>query len=124
MFETAIPIIRVSSSVAAEDFYCTRLGFKVLSSWRANATMDEPRYLTLGRDGARLHVHSFPSGSVGAGAVYVFVDDIDLLYADLVSRGVSMSGPPIQQAWGTREIVARDADQNVVTFGQRREASP
>src|SRR5437773_192741 len=107
MFETAIPIIRVESSVAAEEFYCKRLGFTVLSSWRANATMDEPRYLTLGRDGARLHVHSFPSGTVGAGAVYVFVDDIDSLYAELVSNGVATSGPPVQQEWGTREIVAR-----------------
>jgi uncharacterized glyoxalase superfamily protein PhnB len=118
MFETAIPIIRVSSSVAAVEFYCKRLGFTVLSSWPAHATTDEPRYLTLGRDGARLHVHSFPSGIVG-GAVYIFVDDVDSLYAELLSNGASMSGPPIQQDWGTREIVARDADQNVITFGQK-----
>jgi len=124
MFETAIPIIRVSSSATAEEFYCKRLGFTVLSSWRVNATLDDPRYLTLIRDGARLHLHSFPSGTVGAAAVYVFVDDIDGLHAELSSSGVSLSGPPIQQAWGTREIVARDADQNVITFGQRHAVSP
>jgi glyoxalase superfamily protein len=88
MFETALPIIRVSSSATAEEFYCKRLGFTVLSSWRANATLDDPRYLTLVRDGARLHLHSFPSGTVGAAAVYVFVDDIDGLYAELSSRGI------------------------------------
>src|SRR5436190_15917841 len=116
MFQSAIPIIRVSNSVAAEAFYCKHLGFTVLSSWRATETMDEPRYLTLGRDGALLHVHSFPSGTVGASAVYVLVDDVDVLYTDLLASGVTLSGPPIQQGWGTREIVVRDADQNVITF--------
>ena len=43
----------------------------------------------------------------------------DALYAELLSRGVSVSGPPIDQTWGTREIGVRDADRNVVTFGQR-----
>jgi uncharacterized glyoxalase superfamily protein PhnB len=124
MFQMAIPIIRVSSSLAAEEFYCKRLGFTVLSSWGASDTLDAPRYMTLGRDGAQLHVHSFPSGTLGASAVYVFVEDVDVLYAELLSHGVAVAMPPIQQEWGTREIVVRDADQNVVTFGQSHEASP
>ena len=119
MFQTAIPVIQVSSSVAAQEFYCSGLGFTLLSSWRPDESKDDPRYMTLARDGARLHVHSFQSGTVGAGAAYVFVDDVDALYAELLSSGVSVSGPPIDQTWGTREIVVRDADRNVVTFGQR-----
>src|SRR5438034_11397687 len=75
MFETAIPIIRVSGSIAAQKFYCKGLGFTLLASWRPDET--DPCYMTLVRDGARLHVHSFPSGTVGAGAVYVFVDNVD-----------------------------------------------
>jgi uncharacterized glyoxalase superfamily protein PhnB len=118
MFQTAIPVIRVSASSAAEEFYCNALGFTLLSSWRPDETKDEPRYMTLARDGARLHVHSFPSGAVGAAAVYVFLDDVDALYGELISKGVSVSGPPIDQTWGTREIVVRDSDRNVVTFGQ------
>jgi uncharacterized glyoxalase superfamily protein PhnB len=119
VFQTAIPVIRVSGSIAAQEFYCHGLGFTVVSSWRPDETQDDPRYMTLARDDARLHVHSFQSGTVGAGAVYVLVDNVDALYAELLSRGVSVSGPPIDQTWGTREIVARDADRNVVTFGQR-----
>ena len=121
MFQTAIPVIQVSGSIAAQDFYCNGLGFTLLSSWRPDETKDDPRYMTLARDGARLHVHSFPSGTVGAGAVYVFVDNVDTLYAELLSSGVPVSGPPVDQTWGTREIVVRDADGNVVTFGQRRD---
>ena len=119
MFQTAIPVIHVSGSIAAQEFYCNGLGFTLLSFWRPDETKDDPRYMTLARDGARLHVHSFQSGTVGAGAVYVFVDNVDALYAELLSSGVSVSGPPIDQRWGTREIVVRDADRNVVTFGQR-----
>ena len=120
MFQIAIPVIQVSGSLAAEDFYCRRLGFALVSSWRPDETKDDPRYMTLARDGARLHVHSFQSGTAGAAAVYVFVDDVDSLYGDLTSNGVAVAGPPIDQAWGTREIVVRDADRNVVTFGERQ----
>ena len=119
MFQTAIPVIQVSGSLAATEFYCKGLGFTVLSSWRPDESKDDPRYMTLARDAARLHVHSFQSGTAGAGAVYVFVDDVDALYAELSSSGIPVSGPPIDQTWGTREIVVRDADRNVVTFGQR-----
>ena len=90
-----------------------------MSSWRPDETKDDPRYMTLARDGARLHVHSFQSGAVGASVVYVFVDDVDSLYTELMSNGVSVSGPPIDQTWGMREIGVRDADQNIVTFRQR-----
>ena len=120
MFQTAIPVIQVSGSIAAQEFYCNGLGFTLLSSWRPDETKDDPRYMTLARDDARLHVHSFQSGgTLGGGAVYIFVDNVDALYAELLSSGISVSGPPIDQTWGTREIVVRDADRNVVTFGQR-----
>jgi len=123
MFETAIPVLQVRRSVAAEEFYCQGLGFTLLYSWPSDDTQRDPRYLTLVRDGARLHVHSFQVAGVGAAAVYVFVDDVNSLYAELRSRGVSVAAPPIDQEWGTREIVVRDPDGNVVTFGQRRDAS-
>jgi uncharacterized glyoxalase superfamily protein PhnB len=119
VFQTAIPIIRVSGSIAATEFYCKSLGFTLLSSWRPDETKPDPCYMTLARDGAQLHVHSFQSGTVGAAAVYVFVDNVDALYAELMSNGVSISGSPIDQTWGTREVVARDPERNVLTFGQR-----
>jgi len=119
VFQTAIAVIQVSSSIAAQEFYCKGLGFAVLASWRPDETKDDPCYMTLARDGARLHLHSFQSGRLGTGAVYVFVDDVDAVHAELVSNGVSVSGQPIDQTWGMREIGVRDADQNGITFGQR-----
>lgn len=70
MFETAIPVLQVRRSVAAVEFYCRGLGFTLLYSWPSD-TQRDPRYLTLVRDRARLHVHSFQVAGVGAAAVYV-----------------------------------------------------
>jgi uncharacterized glyoxalase superfamily protein PhnB len=121
MFQTAIPVIQVGGSKAAEAFYCQGLGFTLVSSWRPDETKDDPRYMTLVRDGASVHVHSFQSGTTGGAAVYVFVDDVDALYAELLAKAVPVTGPPIDQTWGPREIVVRDPDRNVLTFGQRRQ---
>ncbi|HTL06040.1 MAG TPA: glyoxalase superfamily protein [Gemmatimonadales bacterium] len=113
-------MLRVQSSLAAEQFYCRGLGFTLLSSWPAADTPRDPRYLTLTRDAARLHVHSFPAAGAGTGAVYVFVADVDALHGELLSRGVPVTAP-LDQEWRVREIVVRDPDGNVVTFGQRRD---
>jgi uncharacterized glyoxalase superfamily protein PhnB len=121
MFETAIPVLQVRASVAAEEFYCRGLGFTLLASWPPADTRRDPRYLTLVREGARLHVHSFEGAGAGCAAVYIFVDDVDALYAELKSHGVPVSASPIDQEWGIREIAVRDPDGNVVTFGQRRD---
>jgi catechol 2,3-dioxygenase-like lactoylglutathione lyase family enzyme len=119
MLELAVPVIRVSDSKTAEAFYCGGLGFRVAAAWRPDGAKSDPCYMTLVRDGAQLHVHSFQSGASGESAVYVFVDDIDALYAELVAKGLAVQAP-IDQSWGTREIGLRDADRNIVTFGQRR----
>jgi catechol 2,3-dioxygenase-like lactoylglutathione lyase family enzyme len=120
MFQTAIPVIQVIASSAAEEFYCKGLGFTLLTSWRPDEAKADPRYMTLARDGARLHVHSFQSGTAGAAAVYVFVDNVDALYAALRANGIEIWARQSTRR-GAREIVVRDPDRNVLTFaGGRR----
>lgn len=122
MFHAAIPVIKVRSSVAALEFYGRGLGFALVSSWRPDETREDPCYMTLARDGARLHVHSFSGGVSGNTAVYLSVDDVDALHAELSSKGLPVSDP-LDQTWGMREIGVRDADGNAMTFGQRIEAA-
>lgn len=119
MFENAVPVIRVSDSRVAEAFYCNALGFRILSSWRPDEAKADPCYMTLVRDGARLHVHSFRSGATGESAVYIHVDDVDALHAELTAKGIAV-GDLLDQTWGTRETGVRDADRNIITFGERR----
>jgi uncharacterized glyoxalase superfamily protein PhnB len=94
--------------------------------WRPPGVTEDPCYLTLEREKVRLHVTSFKDGTVGTWTsnVYIFVEDVDALYAELLSSGPAKPSAPVDQTWGTREIGVRDADRNVITFGQRIETTP
>ena len=121
MLKRAIPVMHVTDVVAAEEFYCGRLGITVLATWRADPTVANPAYLTVERDGVQLHLTSFNDGTVGTWTsnVYIFVDDVDGVFAEFSGRGVAVNGP-FDQTWGTREFGVRDVDRNVISFGQRR----
>jgi uncharacterized glyoxalase superfamily protein PhnB len=118
MLKAAIPEIHVTSSLAARDFYSTKLGFDCVSSWRPDETQADPCYMVFVRDGVRIHVTSFRDGALGT-TLYVYVDDVDALFHELAAKGVQMPmAAPIDQSWGTREIAVRDADGNRIGFGQ------
>ena len=117
MLKLAIPEIHVSSASAAQAFYCTMLGFDLVSTWRPDGTCDDPCYMGFSRDGVRLNVTSFRDGVLGA-SVYVFVDDVDVLHQEFASRGIPSLGALREQEWGTREFGVADADGNTLRFGQ------
>ena len=117
MFRAAIPVLHVSSSAAAEEFYCQRLGFGREFAYRPGDDLD-PCYMGLVRDEARIHVSSFRDDSVAGAAVYLFVDDVDGLHEELLRRGVLVDMPPTDQSWGNREMYVRDADRNKIAFVQ------
>jgi uncharacterized glyoxalase superfamily protein PhnB len=123
MLKTAVPEIHVRSSVAAKEFYSNKLGFECVSSWRPDETKDDPCYMGFVRDGVRLNVTSFKDGVLGA-SVYVYVDDVDALHAESMSKGVQKLAPAEDQSWGTREFGVMDSDQNKIRFGQVITSSP
>lgn len=117
MLKTAIPELHVTSSLAAKEFYAGKLGFTCVSWWRPDKTQDDPCYMVFVRDGVRLHVSSFRDGALGA-SVYVYVDDVDELHAELASRQIEKIGPIVDQTWGTREFGLTDPDRNKIRFGR------
>ena len=58
MFKFAIPVLHVTSSAAAEEFYCDRLGFRQAFAYRPFGGAD-PCYMGLTRDNVAVHVSSF-----------------------------------------------------------------
>ena len=116
---TAIPLLHVSSSKAAEEFYCRKLGFDLEWNYRPAAPADEPGYLGLKRDGVALHVSSFSGDGVAGGVATFHVRDVDALFAEFKERGVSVELEPYDQTWGNREMYVRDADGNSLRFVQR-----
>jgi uncharacterized glyoxalase superfamily protein PhnB len=118
MLQHAIPVLRVTNSTAAEDFYCSGLGFQRTFCWPPTE-QSEPRYFGVNRDGVELHISSFPGDGTPGTTVFVLVDDVDLLHRELLSNGVHIDTAPIDQTWGTREMFVKDADRNCIRFASR-----
>jgi len=116
---TAIPLMHVSSSVAAEDFYCGKLGFTKAWDYRPALPEQEPGYLGLSRDGIALHVSSFSGDGVAGGVASFYVRDVDALFVEFSARAVSIELPPHDQTWGNREMYIRDPDGNSLRFIQK-----
>ena len=116
MLKLAIPVLHVSNSMAAEDFYCKRLGFRREFAHRVDDAKADPCYMGLTRDGVWLHVSSFSGDGVSGGVVNLIVENVDALHGELAEKGVRIDTGPVDQTWGTREMYVKDADGNSIRF--------
>ena len=116
MLKLAIPVLHVTRSREAEEFYCGRLGFHREFAYRVDESRDDPCYLGLARDDAWLHLSSFPGDGVPGGVVFLVVDDVDALHLELLAKAVAVDLPPTDQTWGNREMYVQDADGNSLRF--------
>lgn len=105
--------------MAAEEFYCTQLGFRRQFVYRP-AISPDPCYMGIERDGVSLHLSSHSGDGVPGGVVYLAVHDVDALHAELVAKGVPIDTGPVDQTWGNRELYVKDADRNSIRFVQER----
>lgn len=122
MLKSAIPVLRISSSIASETFYCDRLGFSRTFAYRPDETRPDPCYLGLLRDGVQLHLSSFSGDGVFGSAIYIRVEEVDALHAELAAKEVPIALEPTDQTWGNREMYVKDPDGNSLRFTQPRTA--
>jgi catechol 2,3-dioxygenase-like lactoylglutathione lyase family enzyme len=120
MFKQAIPVLHVSSSAAAEEFYCDQLGFRQEFAYRVDENKADPCYMGLVRDDARLHVSSFSGDGISGSVVYLLVDNVDSLHEELLQKRVPIELEPIDQTWGNREMYVNDPDGNNIRFVRQR----
>src|ERR1051325_10723451 len=90
MFQKAIPVLHISSSAVAEEFYCNQLGFNRQWAYRFDDAKPDPCYMGLTRDGIELHVSSFSGDGVSGGVVFLLVEDVDALHTELVAKGLAI----------------------------------
>ena len=100
MLKLAIPLLHVTNTAAAEQFYCNRLGFRREFAHRADQAERDPGYLGVSRDGVWMHLSSFSGDGVSGGVVNFLVDSVDALHAELVKKGVPIAVEPVNQARG------------------------
>jgi catechol 2,3-dioxygenase-like lactoylglutathione lyase family enzyme len=119
MFKQAIPVLHVNRSAEAGKFY-EKLGFRQQFAYRPFGGVD-PCYMGFARDDASIHASSFSGDGVSGGVVYLLVDDVDAVHAELVTQGVAIDTGPINQDWGNREVYVKDPDGNSIRFVQELE---
>jgi uncharacterized glyoxalase superfamily protein PhnB len=118
MLKLAIPVLHVSSSAAAEAFYCGLLGFARRFAYRPDPATADPCYMGLARDLATIHVSSFSGDGVAGGGVFLVVEDVDALHREFSAKGIAIDLAPTDQTWGNREMYVKDADGNCLRFIQ------
>lgn len=116
LLKLAIPLLHVSDSMQAEEFYCSHLGFHRQFAYRPDDSRADPCYLGLSRDGVLVHLSSFAGDGVAGGVANFLVDDVDVLHAELVAKNVPIALVPTDQTWGNREMYVKDADGNSLRF--------
>jgi uncharacterized glyoxalase superfamily protein PhnB len=92
------------------EYYRDVLGYSINYEQYDIAVMD--------RDAVRILLIRRSPPHSGIASCYVYVDDADALYAELVSKGATVLGEPVSRPWGLREFRVLDPERNQLTFGQ------
>jgi catechol 2,3-dioxygenase-like lactoylglutathione lyase family enzyme len=116
VIKVAIPVLHVSNAAEAREFYCGKLGFQLEFAHRGDEALSDPCYMGVSRDGAWLHLSSFPGDGVVGGVVNFVVDSVDDLHREFLAKGVAIALEPVDQTWGTREMYVKDGDGNCLRF--------
>ena len=116
MLQIALPVLHVTSSKAAEDFYCGLLGFQKEFEYRIDQTKADPCYMGVRRDKAWIHLSSFSGDGVAGGVAFILVDDVDALHREFSQKSVAIHLAPTDQSWDNREMYVNDADGNSLRF--------
>lgn len=54
----------------------------------------------------------------GQGGIYIFCDDVDVYYKEVVARGARTQAAPKDYDYGMRDFVIEDPDTNLIGVGQ------
>jgi uncharacterized glyoxalase superfamily protein PhnB len=121
------PVLGVREVRQAAEYYRDVLGFSLdPENGVFQPTPDEPGgvYAIVKRDSAWIHFQ-IRRGELPERErqplerdVYLYVEDLDALYADLQRRGATITQPPRLAPYGLREIVVEDLNGYRLTFGE------
>jgi uncharacterized glyoxalase superfamily protein PhnB len=117
------PYFLVADVVKAAEYYRDKLGFTI----RGYFFEDPPVFAMVGRGDEQIIMLSLIEASRGGSNrdhkdvgidAYLWVEDVDTLYAEFQRNGVDIVMPPTTRIYGMRELEVRDRDGYVLCFGQ------
>ena len=115
------PQFVVPDVVAAAEYYHDVLGFCIRGYF-----LDPPIYAIVARDSVVIHFGKIGPGIAASPNVqrregsidaYIWVNDLDPLYAELKERGATIVEPPVTQVYKCCEMVVEDGFGFRLTFG-------
>lgn len=109
----AAPVLCVREIVPMIEHFVDALGFTLL-----NAAGKPPRWASLTRDSVEIMLLAgdYPPPAADW-AAYIYVDAVDTLYEELLTRGALLKGPPVDKPYNCREFEAMLPDGRVIAFG-------
>ena len=108
----AHPTLRARNVQALAEWYRDQLGFEIRFLYQ-----NPPTHAVIRRDEIRLAIAPRYSG-FGPVSVYIFVDNVDAFYAEILTRGLQPDRAPAVTDYATKEFALTDPDVNRITFGQ------
>ncbi|MBX9840280.1 MAG: VOC family protein [Xanthobacteraceae bacterium] len=112
-----VTILEVKDIKRSEAFYRERLGF------RPGLFFGEPpTFCIVSRDSVTLFLDLARTPRAAPinqyWAIYLYVDDVNAMAAELSARGVTIEREPEDQPYGCRDFDIRDPDGHVIGIGQ------
>ncbi|AZG14521.1 MULTISPECIES: glyoxalase superfamily protein [Cupriavidus] len=116
----AIPILRIFSEDKAREFYVDFLGFKL--DWEHRFGDNFPLYAQVSRSGLVLHLSEHHGDATPGSAIFIPIDDVDALHAELTARAYRYAKPGVEDAGWGRQLQVKDPFGNRLCFCQQTEA--
>jgi uncharacterized glyoxalase superfamily protein PhnB len=119
MIRQIVPVFFSLNIPATLAYYKDKLGFECLGTWQ-----DPPVYAIVARDQHAIHFRCAAPPTANPEKysdelldAYIFIADVDALYAEYAARGVAFVREPSNMPWGCREFVVKDCDGRLLAFG-------
>ncbi|HET6267531.1 MAG TPA: VOC family protein [Acidobacteriota bacterium] len=118
-FKSAVPQFTVPDVVKTAEYYRDVLGFEIAGYWK-----DPPVFAIVKRDQVQVffnlanHPQVRTGRAHGAYDAYFRISGVEALAAELKSRGAEIIDGPDVRVYGQRELVIRDCNGLILTFGE------
>ena len=118
----AEPQLLVTDMKRSCDFFCEKLGFKLIFSYGK-----PPFYAQVGRDAARLNLRCVErpliesmgrdrASLLSVSMTVATAEEIKLLFLEFQSAGVAFHQKLKKQPWGAKNFIVKDPDGNLLLF--------
>ncbi|QEL24810.1 VOC family protein [Bosea sp. F3-2] len=117
--QMGIPILRIFDEAKAKEFYLDFLGFTM--DWDHRFALNMPLYMQVSRSGLKLHLSEHHGDASPGSTVFVWMEGIDALHAELIGKRYSYSRPGIEEDGpGGRTLQVPDPFGNRIRFCEKR----